>query len=279
MSARRARALAALTAIPLSLTVLTVTAPAATAASTNLVIAEAYGGGGNSGAPLRSDFVELANRSSQDVDLTGWTLRYYSRTGTTAQTTPLTGSVAAGGRYLVKQADGANAAAPALPTPDASGTVAMSSSGARVEVVDPSGQVVDRLGWGGATPAEGVAADGTNNSTSVARRDVCVDTDDNAADFVVGAPTPQNSTTETVVCAPADGSEPPVDVPETIAPIQGGHHVSALDGTAVNDVEGVVTATSRTGFWMQSVTPDDDESTLEAPFVMSGWQGRLHPIR
>jgi hypothetical protein len=34
-------------------------APAAYAASPNVVIAEVYGGGGNSGAPLDSDFVEL----------------------------------------------------------------------------------------------------------------------------------------------------------------------------------------------------------------------------
>ncbi|MDN5718130.1 MAG: lamin tail domain-containing protein, partial [Janibacter sp.] len=268
MPARRRRVLAALTAAPLTLTGLVVAAPSATAASPDVVIAEAYGGGGNSGAPLRSDFVELANRSQADVDLTGWTLRYYSANGTTAQTTQLSGSVVAGGRFLVKQNDGANTAATPLPAPDATGTVSMSSSGARVEVVRPDGQLADRLGWGGATPSEGASADGTNNSTSVARKDLCVDTDNNAADFAVGAPTPQNSSTATpVVCAPDDGGEPPVDEPETIAQIQGTHHISPLDGTAVSDVEGVVTAVSRNGFWMQSTTMDDDDATSEGVLV------------
>ncbi|WP_114201935.1 lamin tail domain-containing protein [Janibacter anophelis] len=267
MPSRRRRALAALTLAPFALAGSAVVAPSATAASPDLVIAEAYGGGGNSGAMLRSDFVELANRSLADVDLTDWTLRYYSKSGTTPQTTALTGEVEAGGRYLVQQADGANASATPLPTPDATGTVSMSSSGARVEVVNPDGQVVDRLAWGGASPAEGVAADSTSNSTSVARTDICADSDNNAVDFTVGAPTPQNSTTPTVVCEPDDGGEPPVDEPETIQQIQGSHHISPLDGTAVNEVEGVVTAVSSTGLWIQSMTPDDDDATSEGLFV------------
>lgn len=230
MPSRRRRVLAALTIAPLGLTGLAALAPSASAASPDLVISEAYGGGGNSRATLRSDFVELANRGQADVDLTGWTLRYYSASGTTPQTTSLSGQVVAGGRYLVKQADGANTSLPALPTPDATGTVAMSSSGARVEVVRPDGQVADRLGWGAATTAEGAPADATDNTTSVARTDVCADTDNNAADFAVGAPTPQNSSTTPVVCEPDDGGEPPVDEPETIAEIQGSHHLSPSTG-------------------------------------------------
>lgn len=267
MPSRRRRALAALTAAPLAVAGLAVTAPSASAASPDLVIAEAYGGGGNSRAVYRSDFVELANRAQEDVDLTGWTLRYYSASGTTPQTTPLSGTVVAGGRYLVRQADGANTSLPALPAPDATGRVPMSSSGARVEVVRPNGQVADRLGWGSATTAEGGPADATDNATSVARTDVCVDTDNNAADFTVGAPTPQNSSTTPVVCAPDDGEEPPVDEPETIAQIQGRHHLSPFDGSKVNDVEGVVTAVSSSGFWLQSTTPDDDDATSEAVLV------------
>lgn len=267
MSSRRRRVLAALTVAPLGLTGLAVLAPSASAASPDLVISEAYGGGGNSRAALRSDFVELANRGQADVDLTGWTLRYYSASGTTSQTTSLSGQVVAGGRYLVKQADGANTSLPALPTPDATGTVPMSSSGARVEIVRPDGQVADRLGWGAATTAEGAAADATSNETSVARTDVCVDTDNNAADFAVGAPTPQNSSTTPVVCEPDDGGEPPVDEPETITQIQGSHHISSFDGAKVNGVEGVVTAVSSSGFWLQSTTPDDDEATSEGIFV------------
>lgn len=262
----RHRVLAVLAAAPLTVGAALACAPAATAASDTVVIAEVYGGGGNSGAPYRSDFVELANRSGSAVDLTGWKVQYYSASGTSAQTTTLSGTIPAGGRFLVKEADGSITSAEALPTPDATGTIPMSASGARVVLVGPDGQTVDLLGWGSATASEGAPAGATSNTTSVARRDVCVDTDTNAADFVVGAPTPQNSSTAPVTCSTGP-VEPPVDDPETIAQIQDHHHISPLDGSRVNAVEGVVTAVSRTGFWMQSTTPDDDPATSEGIFV------------
>jgi hypothetical protein len=43
-----------------------------------LVISQVYGGGGNSGAILKNDFVELFNRSSVAIDVTGWTVQYSS---------------------------------------------------------------------------------------------------------------------------------------------------------------------------------------------------------
>ena len=102
---------------------LVVAAPAAYAASPTVVVAEVYGGGGNSGATWRSDFVELFNHASTPVDLTGWKVSYWSAAGTTASSTLLSGTIAAGGRYLVKEADGANTGATALPIPDAIETV------------------------------------------------------------------------------------------------------------------------------------------------------------
>ncbi|WP_243763174.1 endonuclease/exonuclease/phosphatase family protein [Allobranchiibius sp. CTAmp26] len=53
----------------------------------------------------------------------------------------------------------------------------------------------------------------------------------------------------------------------TIAQIQGAAHVSPLKGQTVQGVAGRVTATSRTGFWMQSTTPDSDPATSEGIFV------------
>lgn len=76
---------------------LVVAAPAAYAASPTVVVAEVYGGGGNTLAPFRSDFVELFNRGSSPVDLTGWKVSYWSAAGTTASSTLLSGTIAAGG--------------------------------------------------------------------------------------------------------------------------------------------------------------------------------------
>ncbi len=243
------------------------TAPAARAASTNLVVSEVYGGGGNSGATLRSDFVELYNTSDQPVELDGWTVKYWSARGTSAQTTSLTGTIAAGGHFLVKEADGANTNADPLPHPDSTGTIAISSKTGRVAIVDPDGNVTDLVGWGDPSTSEGSPADFTTNTTSVARTNACRDTDDNAADFAVGSPTPQNSATPTGRCDGGTTPPPPTGQKATIAQIQGAAHRSPMLGQQVKEVRGVVTATDDAGFWMQSLTSDDDPATSEGVYV------------
>src|SRR5438105_1294393 len=40
--------------------------------STSLVISQVYGGGGNTGAPWRNDFIELFNPTTNGVDISGW---------------------------------------------------------------------------------------------------------------------------------------------------------------------------------------------------------------
>ncbi len=45
----------------------------AQAVSTTIVISQVYGGGGNSGATYKNDFIELFNRGTTTVDITGWT--------------------------------------------------------------------------------------------------------------------------------------------------------------------------------------------------------------
>src|SRR5262245_32592033 len=52
------------------------------AVSPTVIISQIYGGGGNAGAVYRSDFVEIFNRGSAPVSLTGWSIQYASATGT-----------------------------------------------------------------------------------------------------------------------------------------------------------------------------------------------------
>src|SRR4051794_31793690 len=98
--------------VPLLLAALLVPAASAHAASPDIVISQVYGGGGNSGAPFKNDFIQLANRGSTAVDVTGWSVQYASAAGSSWQVTPLSGSIPAGGRYLVQEAAGAGDAAP-----------------------------------------------------------------------------------------------------------------------------------------------------------------------
>lgn len=44
----------------------------ASALSSGVVISQVYGGGGNSGAAIKSDFIELFNRGNSTVSLNGW---------------------------------------------------------------------------------------------------------------------------------------------------------------------------------------------------------------
>src|SRR4051794_14204193 len=76
------------------------------AGSTGPRISQVYGGGGNSGAPYRNDYVELFNPSTTTVSLAGWSLQYASAAGpgdfggTSAELTELFGSLAPG-QYLL----------------------------------------------------------------------------------------------------------------------------------------------------------------------------------
>src|SRR5213078_2158521 len=73
-----------------------------------VVISQVYGGGGNAGATYKNDFIELFNRTSNPVDVTGWTVQYNSATGTLGWSgkTPLSGTIPAGGYYLIQEAQG-----------------------------------------------------------------------------------------------------------------------------------------------------------------------------
>ncbi len=246
-------------------------APAA-AASPDVVVAEVYGGGGNSGATLRHDFVELRNDSAAPVDVTGWVVEYASAAGAFSARTPLTGSIAPGGRYLVQQAAGAGGTA-ALPAPDATGTIAMSATAGKVRLVLPDGTVRDLVAYGSnATPFEGSGpAPSGSNTTSVARAGA--DTDDNRADLAAGAPTPEG----TGGAGGGGPEEPPPGALDCAAPpaqrasdVQGSGASTPLAGRAVA-LEGVVVADLQDGglggFHLQDLRPDGDPATSDAVFV------------
>src|SRR5262245_60105935 len=74
------------------------------AVSPDIVISQIYGAGGNSGATYRNDFIELFNRGATPVMVTGWTVQYAATTGTSWQTTPLSGTIQPGRYYLVQEA-------------------------------------------------------------------------------------------------------------------------------------------------------------------------------
>jgi predicted extracellular nuclease len=183
--------------------------------SPDIVISQVYGGGGNSGATYKNDFIELFNRGSSTVSLDTWSIQYASSAGTSWQQTNLTGSLAPGHYYLIQEAAGAGGSID-LPTPDASGSIAMSASSGKVALMKnqtalsgscPAG-LVDLIGYGVANCYEGMAAPGLSNTTADLRAsNGCIDTDNNSADFSVGPPGPRNTASDVHECTgPTDPS-------------------------------------------------------------------------
>jgi hypothetical protein len=196
-------------------------APAAHSASADLVISQVYAGGGNVGASYLDDYVELFNRGSAPIDLSGWTVQYATAGGTTWSATPLAGTVSAGRRYLVQFASGGSAGL-ALPIPDATDTTNLSTSGGKVALVHAGAPLTcgaspgncssvstvrDLLGYGSATDYESAAAPALTNATAATRAGAgCTDTDANASDFTAETPAPRNSSAAATPCNGGGGS-------------------------------------------------------------------------
>jgi predicted extracellular nuclease len=259
-------------------------APALALPSTGIVINEVYGGGGNGGATLTNDFIELENRGTAPVDLASYSVQYHSKSATgTWQLTALTGTLAPGARYLVAEGKGAGGTAP-LPTPDVVGTIAMSATDGTVALVDGQAALtcadsaacaaasVDLVGFGAAALSEGSPASGASNADSV-QRTPASDTDANSVDFSFATPTPGAENTAT---GPGDGGggTPPTPGSTRIHDIQGASWLSPLNDTAVTNVPGIVTALRPTGssrgYWLQDPTPDTNAATSEGVFVYTG---------
>jgi len=181
-----------------------------------VVISQVYGGGGNSGATYKNDFIELFNRGTETVNLTGWSVQYGSSGGTTWNRTALTGAVAPGQYFLVQAAAGAGGTSD-LPTPDTIGTLNLSGTNGKVALVRadvslagacPAGDpnLVDLVGYGGANCFEGAAAAPTLSNTTAAlrARNGCKDTDYNAANFTELEPAPRNTAASFNSCPAGD---------------------------------------------------------------------------
>ncbi|MCU7615254.1 lamin tail domain-containing protein [Chryseobacterium sp. GMJ5] len=178
-----------------------------------IVINEVYGGGGNSGATLINDFIELKNIGSSSVTLTNATIQYASAAGTFNQYHTLpTITLTPGQTYLIQEAAGTGGTA-ALPTPNfiattitnfdgttntnvglamaaAAGKVVLASNATQVTAAT-STNVLDFVGYGTtASQYEGTAPAAAPSATNSTAR-ISGDTNSNVNDFAAGAPTPQ----------------------------------------------------------------------------------------
>jgi len=174
--------------------------------SPKIVISQIFGGGGNSGAPLRNDFIEIFNAGGSAVNLAGWSVQYASATASSWSVTPLTSVILQPGQYYLIQESSGGSNGASLPAPDATGAIAMAAASGKVALVknttalsgtcpsDPN--IVDLVGYGttancfkGSAPAP--LASNTNGLLRAGNG--CTDTRNNIADFALGPPNPRNT--------------------------------------------------------------------------------------
>ena len=229
--------------------------PAYAALPSHVIINEAYLKGGSANAPFKNKFIELYNPTDAPQSLDGWSIQYRPAAGSgpASWTTPLSGTIAPAGYFLIAYPGNADNGVD-LPTPDLTGTGNPSGTTGTIYLADtttaitpPTGNaagapnVVDLLGYGTSNTFEAAVAPvtGANTVPNALARTGFVDTDNNAADFTtVTSVTPQGS---------GGGVGPePEPTTATIGEIQGTGAASPLVGKSVT-TRGVVTAAYPTG--------------------------------
>jgi Lamin Tail Domain len=143
---------------------------------------------------LTDEFVEIVNTGTEVADLSRYRLAYRSAAGTSDLSLDALpdGTMLEPGAFLLFGGSGYAGAHPA----DRSFATSLASAGGGVGLRDPSGALVDSVAWGTATNAfvEGVVAPAPTIAPapgkSAGRDPNGQDTNDNAADFTEGDPTP-----------------------------------------------------------------------------------------
>lgn len=172
-------------------------------AAHGLVISQVYGGGGNSGALYKNDFIELFNNSAAAIDLSTLSVQYAAASATSWHKTALSGTLAPYHYYLVQEAAGSGGTA-ALPSPDLVGSINLAATSGKVALVNgtsllsavacPSASILDFVGYGSANCFEAAAAASASGTMAELRLlGGLTDTGNNFGDFAVLAPDPRNS--------------------------------------------------------------------------------------
>ncbi|MBI5548252.1 MAG: lamin tail domain-containing protein [Deltaproteobacteria bacterium] len=176
----------------------------------DVFINQVFAGGGEEGAPLKSDFVELHNRSiSAAIDLSTWSLQT-GKTGADWQVTPLNGSIPPGGFLLIRLASSGTSGAD-LVSIDFNSTAALDVTGGKLilattqtvftEACPTGADVVDLVGFGATDCFEGTAASPLATFSALRRPGDCMDAvTNNSQEFVLQPPAPRSSVSVPVGC-------------------------------------------------------------------------------
>ena len=277
--------------IPLRATALAALLACQTAFAADVVISQMYGAGGNAGATLRYDYVELFNRSSSAVAVGGWTIQYASAAGTSwgKAELPAGTSIDPGKYFLVKLASsntavGADVAADffsaAVNMSGTSGKVALVNNNTSLSGAQPAGaSIQDVVGYGTANFFETAAAPAMSATTSLLRANGgCTDANNNATDFSAAAPAFRSAASPANACG---GPAPQPIVPVCPASATLTYGAGGSIGLTASDADGIVngaviTSAAVPGLSLGSLAPANavggsaSVSLVAAPSVMAG---------
>ncbi|MBP6821675.1 MAG: DUF11 domain-containing protein, partial [Acidobacteria bacterium] len=267
-------------------------APREAAVSTTIVISQVYGGGGNTGATLLNDYVELFNLSSSPQSLNGLSLQYGSSSGSFGSTATnvfaLPNVTLQPGQYFLFAGNSGGAVGSALPTPDGSQSgFSMSASAGKVALVNSAtalncgataatcnaaqlALILDAVAYGtqtGSYTGEGGTQTPTLSSTLAAFRAAngCTDTDSNSANFSTGTPAPRNTAS---ALNPCGGSGNPSVVPTCPTSLSTTFGTATSGNVSATDSNGTVTSAIIT-----SITPSDPGTITLSSFTPAGAVG------
>ena len=174
---------------------------------TDVVISQVYGGGGNAGATLTHDFVELFNRGSNTgrtspVGPCSTRRRPAQERG---RSTPLSGFIAPGHYYLIQQAQGAGGTDSACRHLTRPARSPWAAARGKVALQNTITQIVGQCSVGRNRRSRGIRRarvasrvrdqppPASNTTAALRKRGGCFDSDNNNIDFAIGNPAPRNS--------------------------------------------------------------------------------------
>lgn len=112
-----------------------------------LVISQVYTGNGDKQASYANSFIELYNRGSSPVNVSGWSVQYASATGSSWQKTDLGNvTIQPGNYYLVQEAGFGGIFS--LPTPDSIGAISMNFAAGKVALVNNTSLLIGSCATG-----------------------------------------------------------------------------------------------------------------------------------
>ena len=200
--------------------------------NTHAIISQIYAAGGNSGAVLNADYVELFNPTGNTLTLNNYSLQYASAGGASISTVtvlPATITLAPGQYYLIAASTGANGAA--LPvTPDVPNTnIAFGATAGKVALVSTTTRLatacstsdstlIDFIAYGSGTNCSlGTPAPAPSTTKADVRTNVCTITNNNGTEFAAQDPAPHNSESTPFVCgAPTPLAASGLATPSTV---------------------------------------------------------------